>query len=70
MNAKITQAREQLAADQQNAALHLVTVTDQQTIDSLTSQLSRVTARDQGLALMITLGSDISAWPACSACCI
>jgi hypothetical protein len=64
LNGMIAQAREQLAVDRQNAAPHLAIATDQQTITNLTSQLSRATARDQGLALMVTLGADISAWPA------
>ena len=56
--AQIAAAQEQLAEDKQSGAPPTVIATDRQQIAVLTGRLDQAQTRDQGLALMVTLGSD------------
>ena len=65
--AQIAAAQEQLAEDKQSGAPPTVIATDRQQIAVLTGRLDQAQTRDQGLALMVTLGSDLAAWEAIGA---
>jgi hypothetical protein len=65
--AQLAAAQETLAQDRQNGADSTIITADQQLIANVSNRLERVTERDQVLALMVTLGADISAWPAIDA---
>jgi hypothetical protein len=65
--AQIAAAREQLAEDVDSGASSTIVTTDRQQISVLTDRLDEARTRDQGLALMVTLGSDLAVWPAIDA---
>lgn len=64
LRAQIAQAEEQLTVDMSSRGDPILITTDEQAVKSLQSQLDQVTSRDQGLAIVVTLGADVSAYPA------
>jgi hypothetical protein len=67
LRAQLAAAQETLTQDHQNGAGPTVIAADQQMIANLSGRKDQVTERDQVLALMVTLGADLSAWPALDA---
>jgi hypothetical protein len=61
---QITAASLQAEADGTSGADPLLLKTDAQKIADDSSRLKQVTNRDQGLALVVTLGADVAAYPA------
>jgi hypothetical protein len=64
LRAKLADYEETLALDEQDHFPRGTITAFEQQISNYSDQLARVTERDQLLALMVTLGSDLSAWPA------
>ena len=64
---QLAQAQEQLVLDQQAGKPQIDITADQQAIDEIQGRLPEVTARDQILAVAVTLGADVAAIPALSA---
>jgi hypothetical protein len=67
LHTELAAAHETYTQDRQNHTSPTMITADQQLIASLNDRLNRVTERDQVLALIVTLGADISAWPAIDA---
>jgi hypothetical protein len=61
---QIAAANEQVQVDRTSGADPLLLETDKQTAAGAASKLKQVTERDQGLALVVTLGADVAAYPA------
>jgi hypothetical protein len=63
---QIATANQTLALDRTSGTDPAVVVAGEQEVLLLEKKLEQVTHRDQGLALIATLGADVSAWPALS----
>jgi hypothetical protein len=67
LRSQLAAAQETLVLDQQDNKPQIDLTADQQQISQIQARLPQVTARDQVMALAVTLGSDLAAFPALGA---